>query len=616
MPGIIGYLKPFHPEQGRSFLTKMADALEDDAPVTIKKHLENGFGFGVVQLSNLPETHSPLWDETHQLGLIVYGELYNRLDLIKKLDAKGVVLEQVTDEHILLNLYLQYGDQFARFLNAACLIVIWQADTQTLKIINDRMGLHPLYYAQSGQNFLFASGIRALLVDEAIPRQVDLTAVSEFLTFDHILGQRTMLSSVSLMPQGSILTFSQGKVCIEPYHFFQLTEQYPLRSVDSYMEEYMMHLKNAIQRHYHGESGVGLMLSGGLDSRFILALMADLSKQSLDTFSWSIPGSDDARYAKEAARKAGTQHHFFELPADWILHKGEKAIRLTDGNANIINLHAYANIEQESQIATTIFKGFLGDAMMGFGVRPRFWADYDPSTMFEVHLEAYRDYRVLTFDTPDHPRVFTDSFYKTTQAEWFEDFQSGMLASKAKQMTNQRIYFDLTQRVPRMTINGVEVARSRARIRLPFADNDLLDFSLTLPPWLRLSRTLMNQAFVRFYPQYAKIPIAQTGLPMMTCAREVLLRNWQFMQWHLRNKGLHALAGPQSRPYKDYAHWFRTNLRPWMENILLSNRHLERGYIKREVIKKLVSEHIAGANHTARLGAMLSLEIWHQQYID
>jgi asparagine synthase (glutamine-hydrolysing) len=489
-------------------------------------------------------------------------------------------------------------------------------DTKTIKIINDRMGLHPLYYAQTGKQFLFSSGIRALLVDQNISRSVDLTAISEIFTFDHILGQRTMLSNIKLMPQGSILTFSDGNLTIKPYHFFQLTQQHPLRTVDSYIEEYMMHMKKAIQRQYHGESGIGLMLSGGLDSRFILALMADISKHPLHTFSWSIPGSDDARFAKEAAKKAGTTHHFFELPPDWILEKGEKAIRLTDGNANIINLHAFANIEQESQITNTIFKGFLGDAMMGFGVRPRFWADYDEHTLMEVHLEAYRDYRVLTFDTPDHASVFTDSFYENTRESWFNDFKTGMLASKAKQMTDQRIYFDLTQRVPRMTINGVEVSRHRAQIRLPFADNDLLDFSLTLPPWLRLSRTLMNQAFIRYYPEYAKIPIAQTGLPMISCARELMLRNWQFIQWHLRNKGLHRLAGPQNRPYKDYTNWFRTNLRTWLENILLSERHLNRGYLKPQVIKNLVSEHMAGANHTSRLGAMLSVEIWHQQNID
>lgn len=616
MPGLIGYVKPNNKEQGSSLIHSMAEALEDEPHFYSKTHVEDGFGFGLVQLSSLPETQSPVWDTENKIGLIFYGEIYNRLDLIKKLESKGVVLDQVTDEFIFLNLYREYGEQFAAFINGSCLILIWHKDSKTLKIINDRMGLHPLYFAHIGQTFLFASGIRALLVDQTISRNVDLTAISEIFTFDHILGQRTMLNNVKLMPQGSILTFSNGVLSIDPYHFFQLTQQHPLRTEESYMEEYMMHMRNAIQRQYHGESGIGLMLSGGLDSRFILALMADISKQPLHTFSWSIPGSDDARYAKEAAKKAGSTHHFFELPPDWILEKGEKAIRLTDGNANIINLHAFANIEQESQLANTIFKGFLGDAMMGFGIRPRFWADYDERTLMEVHLEAYRDYRVLTFDTPDHASVFTDSFYENTRESWFNDFKSGMLASKTKQMTDQRIYFDLTQRVPRMTINGVEVSRNRAQIRLPFADNDLLDFSLTIPPWLRLSRTLMNQAFIEYYPQYAKIPIAQTGLPMMTCARELMLKNWQFIQWHLRNRGLHRLAGPQNRPYKDYTNWFRTNLRPWVEGILLSKSHLNRGYIKPQIIKNLVSEHMAGVNHTSRLGAMLSVEIWHQQNID
>lgn len=254
--------------------------------------------------------------------------------------------------------------------------------------------------------------------------------------------------------------------------------------------------------------------------------------------------------------------------------------------------------------------------MFGFGIRPRFWADYDRDTMMQQHLEAYRDYRVLTFDLPEHPSIFNDSFLQETGDGLMTDFAQGMLAANARDMTAQRLYFDFRQRVPRMTINGVLVARDRAEIRLPFGDNDLVEFSTTVPPWLHYERRLMTDAFIQAYPAMARIPITKDGLPMVHCGREMLLRNWQFIQWHLRRVGLKILAGPESRPYKDYDAWFRGPLRAWVEKTLLNPHALERGYFQPEAVRQVVQEHMAGRDQAVKLGVLMSLELWHRSYLD
>jgi hypothetical protein len=92
---------------------------------------------------------------------------------------------------------------------------------------------------------------------------------------------------------------------------------------------------------------------------------------------------------------------------------------------------------------------------------------------------------------------------------------------------------------------------------------------------------------------------------------------WQrLVSWHLRRAGLGGLIPPERRPYKDYSRWFRTALRPWVEDTLLAPRALERGYFKPEYVKGLVTAHMGGANYSVRIGAMLSLELWHRQFID
>ena len=197
-----------------------------------------------------------------------------------------------------------------------------------------------------------------------------------------------------------------------------------------------------------------------------------------------------------------------------------------------------------------------------------------------------------------------------------DDYRAAMLASGVSDLSDQRIYIDLTQRVPRMTIHGVQVLRDRMAIRLPFSDNDLLDFSLRIPSGLRLGRQVIVQAFIEAYPKLAQIPFTPSGLPMVSCARDLAIRTRQLAQWHLGRAGLGRLAGPRSRPAKDYATWFRTVLRGQVEGLLLDPVSLDRGYFQPAYIRNLVQEHMAGANHAVRLGSLLTLELWHRQFVN
>jgi hypothetical protein len=259
----------------------------------------------------------------------------------------------------------------------------------------------------------------------------------------------------------------------------------------------------------------------------------------------------------------------------------------------------------------------MGDAMFGFGLRPRHWADYDDATRLQVHLESYRDYNVFNFDLPQHHRLFSEAFQRQVGNGVLEDYQSAIVAAGVKQLANQRLYIDLTNRVPRMTINGVEVVRERAVVRLPFCDNDLVEFCFQIPPGLQMGRQLITRAFIHAFPELAQIPATPSNLPLVACAREVMLRAQDLAQWHLRQRGLGRLAGPEHRPYKDYHTWFRGVLRPWVEGNLLSAKSLGRGYFSPDYIRQLLNDHMTGrANHAGRMGALLALELWHQQFLD
>ncbi len=613
MPGLVGFVKNISAEQSQRFLADMARALESAPRFHTELHAGDGFGLGRVSLGIVNTQPQPVWNADRTLCLVMEGELYNAAEMAQRLEGRP----PAGDAELLLRLFEKFGETFAAELNGAFVAAIWDTRTRKMTIVNDRMGLYPLYYAHFNGELLFGSGVRALLADRTLSRDVDLVAISELLRFDHAFNDHTLLENVHLLPQASVLTFSGGQMTIHPYWTLEYPRQYRLQSEQSLIEQLNHHLRKAIKRQAPGDIPAGILLSGGLDSRVILAMLRDgVVDESFHTFTWGMPGADDVRFAKELAAKVGAQHHYFELRPDWLFDMAEEGVRATDGLGNVINLHAMATLKEEAEFAKIIYKGFMGDAMFGFALKRPFWGDYPPEVEADVHLQVHNSQGVVYYTPAEEQQLYTDAFRQRVGTQVMDEYIAGMRRAGTTQLANQRLYFDLTQRVPRMTINGVEVARSRTMVRLPFADNDLLDFALTVPPGFQFERHLVQMAFVQAYPQLAQVPFTGTGLPMVACAREVRIRAQRLLHWHLKKIGLEKLAGAERRPYKDYNNWFRTVLRGWVEDTLLSRRALERGYFQPEFVRNLVSEHMAGADHTSRLGALLTIELWHKQFID
>jgi len=619
MPGLIGYLKYHALKDDPLRLEEMANRLEPEA--RFQRHLfeEGEIGLGRVSLGILNPAIQPLWNRDHSRCIIMEGELYNSQQLKDESGKSGDrgPLQASGDAELALFMYETFGDDFAARLNGDFVLAIWDRPQRKLLITNDRLGLYPLYYADTGNKLSFASGVRALLADPQLSRAIDKIAFAEFLTFDHVLDDRTHLEAVKLLPQASVLTYMDGRLAIHPYWKLQYPDLHELRDEQADMDQLNHLLQQAVRRRLSGNSAKGLLLSGGLDSRVILAEMSEaLPPKQCHTFSWGIPGCDDCRAAKELAAIARSDHHFYELKQDWLIEKASEAVARSDGLGNIANLHALAAADQEAAIAPVLFKGFLGDAMFGYAAHRRFWGNYDEQTSYNIHMRTHRGHGVIFFNSSDYHSLFTEDFNKGIGNAVEESYRAGMKRSNASQLAIQRLYFDFTQRVPRMTLNGVEVVRGYAAVRLPFADNDLVDFSLVIPPGYLHERYIAYLAFTSKYHQFAKVPNPSTGLPMVNCARDILLRAGKDLRWRLRPMGLDKLLGPESRPYKDYGAWFRNRLRAWVESTLLNPRSLERGIFQPDTIRQKVAEHMAGADYAVQLGGLLTLELWQQQFLD
>jgi asparagine synthase (glutamine-hydrolysing) len=617
MPGLIGLIGDIGQNEAHLSLEKMASALHEGGRFNRDLFSREGIGLGRVSLGIVNPEPQPIWSSDRSICIMMEGEIFGYQELKHPLIDRGHNFSNHNDPEFILHLYEEYGEKFAEKLNGSFIVVIWDQNKRKLLIVNDRIGLHPLYYSNRAGIFSFASGIRSLLTNPDHPRVVDKIAMAEFLMFDHMISDRTLLEDINILPPGSILTYQNESFRIKTYWRLEYPEFTDLRDEQEYIEGLTYLLRQAVNRQSPGDIPAGVLLSGGLDSRVIIAfLQKELNGRSMHSFTFGIPGCEDARYARQVARKVGANYHFYPLPSDYLVDKADEGLMLTDGMVNSVHMHALATLEEQTDIAKIIYKGFFGDALMGYSVILPLWANFDSNAIAQNHFKLYRSLGVTLFASEQLKELLSPSLHREIEDVVLNRFRSALLESCSSLPANQLDYFVLRYRVPRMTINGVELVRSRAVVRLPFCDKDLIEYMLKVPPGLRFKRYLMKQAFIQTFPELAKIPVTETHLPLVSCMRDALIRMESNVRWKARSAGLKWISVSKRKSYTDYNGWMRAELRPWVEGILLNSRTLDRGYFNPDSVRNLVTEHLNGTDNALKLGALINLELWHRWIID
>lgn len=602
-----------NPTQRAFLVQRMARAMRHEPWYHTHLYVDHDAGLGRVGPGTSNALHQPVWNEDRSLCIFMEGEVYDYEDEKRRLTGRGHVLEghDDADAEFVLHLYEEYGEDFALRLNGHFVAAIWDTRARRLRIVNDRFGLQPLFYRWDGRRLFFAGHTAAFFSVPEYDPQVDPLAVAEFLSLEHVLGDRTLVSDVKLLPPGSILTFEQDTTSVRTYYDFQFVEDYPDRDESWYVERWLELMQRAVARRTRGDGPFGLQLSGGLDSRTVLAFV-DHRHDPLHTFTFGIPGCDDARIAREVASKRETVHHFLELKPGYLRDLAAEGVRLTNGLNSCAHMHVLGTLQETSETVNVLYTGSLGDSIMGVHLPRDLLVVHPPDDLARMLFRRYN----TCFEEESHPLLFSPGLYSHVNGQVFREFSRALDESNARLAANRREHYSIRHNDRRWILEGQNVLRSRLVVRTPFYDNDVVDFMRTVPPGLRFDGYLYVRGFSQAAPDLAKIPCERTGLPFVPCARDVLVRAKRQARWRLRQMGAGWISVSQKRPYADYDGWMRTVLRPWVEDTLLSRRSLERGYFNPGYIRNLVAEHMAGANHTRRLGVLLTLELWHRLFMD
>ena len=611
MPGLIGFVGDLPPAEADDRLREMARRLAVREEEQTDLYLGSGVGLGRLALGAVDREPQPIWNEDRSLCILMEGEVYDYADEKRRLIEKGHRFRAESDAEYLLHLYEEHGEDFALRLNGPFVAAIWSPEKRRLLVVNDRWGLQPLFYAQVDGRLLIASGARAILADPAYAPRVDLVGLAEFLTFEHLLADRTLFEDVRLLPPASVLTFEAGTLAIRPYWEFRFVEEYEDHPEEWYIEGLVHHLRQAVRRCRRGDGPEGVLLSGGLDSRAVLAAM-DGAQGEVHTFTFGVPGCDDARLAREVAKRAGARHHFIPLRPEDLPRMMKEGVWLGDGLNSVVHMHILAAVPEAARLTRVVYTGSLGDTLMG---------RYLPRALIGVHREdqlvqmLFRHYNTV-FPVADQAQLLTPEVHRQVQGEPFAAFRRVLRESQAVLSAHRKEHYSIRQNERRWILEGQRLLRSRLVVRTPFYDNDLVDFMVRVPPGLRLEGYLYRRALAAAFPDLAKIPWAATGEPLLPSLRGAVAQLERQLRWRLRSAGLRFVPPPRRRPYAEYGHWFRTVLRPRVEEVLLSERALGRGFFEPEAVRALVAEHVAGTDHTRKLGVLLTFELWCRRFLD
>jgi asparagine synthase (glutamine-hydrolysing) len=269
-----------------------------------------GLGFRRLSIIDLTGGHQPMSDAEERVWIIFNGEIYNYRELRAELQSKGYEFRTSSDTEVIIHGYKHWGKDVFNHLNGMFGLAIWDVHNERLIVARDAMGIKPVYYRLEDGQLTFGSEIRAVLAaDDAVP-QVDASAVNLFLRFRYTPSPYTIFKGVRKLASGTLLVVEKGRCREERWYNFVPTP-FVLPKKDQEAVEELLHLyKRAVQRHLLSDVPVGILLSGGLDSGLLLALMNEHGKSwPAYTIGYGESFADDElRDASETASLLGARH--------------------------------------------------------------------------------------------------------------------------------------------------------------------------------------------------------------------------------------------------------------------------------------------------------------------
>lgn len=618
MCGITGLINLDGAPVSPVILKRMTDAIDHRGPDGEGQWIEGNVGFGhrrlaIIDLS--PDGHQPMISADHRFVLSYNGEIYNFRELRTEFEAAGYWFRSKTDSEVVLHALAQWGtDALLRF-NGMFALALWDRKEQTLLLARDRYGIKPLYYARQGTAFAFGSEQKAITAQPGFRRKLNKPALLEYFTFQNIFTDQTLLEDIRLLPAGHFVTLDLRcpSLKVHRYWDYRFREPDQPASKEEYIEELDRLFRQAVNRQLVGDVELGAFLSGGMDSGSITAIAAQ-SFPNLKTFTCGFDLSsasgielafDERTKAEAMSARFKTEHYEMVLKAgDMERCLPRLAWHLEEPRVGQSYPNFYA-AQLASKFVKVVLSGSGGDEL--FGGYP--WRYYRAaiSQDFEDYIDQYYLYWQRLVDNRDLKPMFAP-VWPDVEGVWTRDIFRDVFAThdnaldRAEDYINHSLYFEA-----KTFLHGLFVVEDKLSMahglesRVPFLDNDLVDFAMQCPVRLKLNNLAEVLRVNENDPRDKQSVYFQKTNDGKQLLRDMMAR---YIPEDITKAEKQGFSSPD-------ASWFKGESIEFVKRTLLDGRSRIYDVLDYHAVRPLVEQHLQG-EHNRRLliWSLLNVDRW------
>ncbi|MCA9554285.1 MAG: asparagine synthase (glutamine-hydrolyzing) [Myxococcales bacterium] len=624
MCGIVG-IYCFDKRRGvdREVFVRQVDALAHRGPDDGGAYFEPGVALGHRRLSiiDLGGGHQPMWDSEGRLGIVFNGEIYNYRELKKELEQEGHRFRTDSDTEVILNAYRQWGARCVDHFVGMFAFCVFDRQERTFFLARDRLGKKPLYFYKDDERLIFASELKAILMDPTVPRVMEPTAVVDYFAYNYVPGPQSILRDVQKLPAGHAMLVSPDRVVMQRYWDVDFSHVDRTKNLEQNATALIAHLEDAVRLRLRSDVPLGAFLSGGVDSSLVVALMARQLHEPVKTHTIGFDEAeyDERAYARETAALYETEHHekivsvdaagiidqlswFYDEPfgdssavptyylSQATREKVTVALSGDGGDENFAGYRRYQFAMAEDRVRTHvphfIRKNLIkpvADIYPKADFLPRYLrAKATLTNLAESHERAY----FLSLTQKTYPRLLSPTFLTgVSEHDPFEHFQRHLAQCGTEDRLARLQYVDLKLYLCDDILVKVDRASMAhaLEVRVPILDHHIVDRAARLPAKYKLDGQ-------------------QTKVALKYAARRMLPR--QILE---RKKMGFTIPLPE---------WFRGGLRARAEAAFFGQKGGYSGLLDTAGLRRMWYEHQLGiSNHATVLWSTLMFEEWARRFM-
>ncbi|WP_341659380.1 asparagine synthase (glutamine-hydrolyzing) [Vibrio sp.] len=625
MCGLAGVINLNGESVSPVLIKKMTDAIEHRGPDDEGHWVEGNIGLGHRRLSIIdlsPAGHQPMASANHRYVFVYNGEVYNFKELRTELESIGYWFRSKTDSEVVLNALDAWGVKALERFNGMFAFALWDRRAKKLTLARDRYGIKPLYYVNQNGIFSFGSEQKAILADLRIQRNVDKSALLEYFTFQNIFTDKTLLEDVKLLPAGCYaeLDLQSSSPTLKKTRYWDYDFQEPKDKADrqEYVEELQRLFRQAVNRQLVTDVELGSYLSGGIDSGSITAIAAQ-SYPYMKTFTcgFDLHSASGLELGfDERAKSEFMSYHFKTEHYEMVLKAGDMerclpklAWHLEEPRVGQSYPNYYA-AQLASKFVKVVLSGAGGDELFG-GYPWRYYRAVNNGN-FNDYIKKYYQFWQRLIPNKEIQKVFSP-IWDEVRDIWTRDIFESVFKHHAENLytpedyINHSLYFEAKTFMHGLLVVEDKLSMAHSiETRLPFLDNDLVDFAMRCPVSLKLNNLSEVMKINENDPEAAGSRHFQKTKDGKQILRDAMATT---LPKDISKAEKQGFSSPD-------ASWFKGDSIDFLKRRLLGSGHRYERYLDSKSIQSLVNEHVSGEqNRRLLVWSLLNLEEWLEQYV-